>query len=200
MCFVYMLAQFLAGFCAGGLAWFLFRDSIYHFDPALTPALTGKAFYTLPQTWVSPASAFFNEFVGAAILVCIVFALGDDQNSPPGAGMNALILGLTNFLIVLALSYNTGPAISPARDFGPRLVALFAGYGTETFTTGWWAYGPWGGAFSGSIVGALLYDSMVFVGGESPINYRWPKPPEMKWKLGQKKNHIREKTWGKLDV
>lgn len=200
MCFVYMLAQFFAGFCAGGLAWLLFRDSILHFDPGLTPELTGKAFYTLPQTWVSPTSAFFNEFVGAAILVCIVFALGDDQNSPPGAGMNALILGLANFLIVITLSYNTGPAISPARDFGPRLVALFAGYGTQTFTTGWWAYGPWGGGFSGSIVGALLYDSMVFVGGESPVNYRWPKPPEIRWKIRDSKNRMKGKALEKLEV
>ncbi|KAF2018951.1 aquaporin-like protein [Aaosphaeria arxii CBS 175.79] len=196
MCFAYCLAQLFAGFCAGGLAWLLFRDSIYHFDPGLTQELTGKAIYTVPQTWVSTSTAFFNEFVSAALLICVVFALGDDQNSPPGAGMNALILGLINYLLVITMSYNTGPAISPARDFGPRLIALWAGYGTQTFTTGWWAYGPWGAALAGSIVGGLLYDSFVFVGGESPVNYRWLGPREvrqyMRGRRNLEKGHVKD--------
>jgi aquaglyceroporin related protein len=102
--------------------------------------------------------------------------------------MSALILGLVIYLLTITLGYNTGPAISPARDFGPRLVALWVGYGTQTFTNGWWIYGPWGAAFSGSIVGALLYDTFIFVGTESPVNYRWPKPGEVKWRAVRAKD------------
>lgn len=82
----YIAAQLLGGFCGGGLAYLVFHDSIHYTDPGLTSSITGKAFYTSRQPWVSPASGFFTEFVAAAILVCIVFALGDDQNSPPQAG------------------------------------------------------------------------------------------------------------------
>lgn len=64
-------------------------------------------------------------------------------------------------------------AMNPARDFGPRLVALWAGYGTDTFTTGWWIHGPWAGTLSGAGAGATLYDAFVFVGAESPVNYLW---------------------------
>jgi aquaglyceroporin related protein len=106
--------------------------------------------------------------------------------------MNALILGLVIYLLVITLGYNTGPAIGPARDFGPRLVALWAGYGTQTFTDGWWVYGPWAAAFSGSIVGGLLYDSLVFVGGESPVNYRWPGPSEIRWRAKQRATSAKE--------
>lgn len=33
----------------------------------------------------------------------------------------------------------------------------------------------WGGNLSGALVGCTLYDAIVFVGSESPINYRWSK-------------------------
>jgi aquaglyceroporin related protein len=87
MCIAYVVAQLLAGFCAGGLAYCLYHDSIVRYDPAHTPDVTGKAFYTMPQEWVSVSTAFFTEFVTAAIMICTIFALGDDQNAPPGAGM-----------------------------------------------------------------------------------------------------------------
>lgn len=35
-------------------------------------------------------------------------ALGDDTNAPPGAGMQAFILGILISVLVLALGYNTG--------------------------------------------------------------------------------------------
>jgi len=86
---------------------------------------------------ISASSAFWSEFVATALLVCIIFALGGDQNPPPGAGMNAFIIGLVVLLLGLTMSYNTGPCMNPARGTGTRLVALMAGYGTETFRN-WW--------------------------------------------------------------
>ena len=93
--------------------------------------------------------------------------------------MNDLILGLVIFLLENTLCYQTGLLMNPEQDFGPRLVALFEGYGTETFSAGWWAYGPFGECISGSIAGRTLYDALVFTGGESPVNYRWPHPGEV---------------------
>jgi aquaglyceroporin related protein len=86
LCFLYILMQLLAGLVAGGLTYFIYHDAIMNYDPALTPDISGKAFYTLPQPWTSVSTAFFTEFVSSAIMICVVFALGDDQNSPPGAG------------------------------------------------------------------------------------------------------------------
>lgn len=62
--------------------------------------------------------------------------------------MNALILGLVIYLLVITLGYNTALFIGPARNLGPQLVALWARYGTQNFTEGWRAYGPWGAALS----------------------------------------------------
>jgi aquaglyceroporin related protein len=188
LCGLYIIAQFLGGFCGGGLAYLIYHDAIHYADPGLTQELTGLAFYTAPQSFVSVSSAFFNEFIASAVLVCVVFALGDDQNSPPGPGMNALVLGLVAYLIMITLGYNTGPAVSPARDLGPRLIALAAGYGRQTFTTGWWAYGVVGGDFAGMLAGAFLYDSLVFVGGESPVNYHWT---DVKWRAVRGKERVK---------
>lgn len=35
-----------------------------------------------------------NEFIATMVLSTTVLALGDDQNAPPGAGMNAFIIGI----------------------------------------------------------------------------------------------------------
>lgn len=105
-----------------------------------------------------------------------VLSLGDDQNNPPGAGMHALILGLLVTTLKMTLGYNTGAALSPASDLGPRLVAYAAGYrGPYMWSTGFWAYGPWAGTLCGAVVGCTMYDAVVFVGSESPVNYRWSK-------------------------
>ncbi|KAK8036748.1 Glycerol uptake facilitator protein [Apiospora phragmitis] len=104
-----------------------------------------------------------------------VFALGDDQNSPPGMGMHAFILRMLQTTLKFSLGYNTGSALNPASDFGPRLVTWAVGYRTpKAFSNTWWIYGPWGGAMVGSITGCLIYDLVIFVGSESPVNYKMP--------------------------
>ncbi|KAF1936312.1 aquaporin-like protein, partial [Clathrospora elynae] len=183
MAIVYICMQLLAGLAAGAVAYALYRDAILSVDPGLTLDITGKALFPKGPSF-SIATGFFNDFVYMAIFVCVIFALGDDQNSPPGQGMTALIIGLTGFVTMVGLGYNTGLGISPARDLGPRLIALWVGY-EDAFAGGYWAYGSWGASISGALVGGLMYDICVFVGGESPVNYRWPKPGDVKWRAKQ---------------
>lgn len=168
----------------------LYRDAILNVDPRLTLDITGKALFPKGPSF-STIGGFFNDFVYMAIYVCIAFALGDDQNSPPGQGMTALIFGFTGFVTMIALGYNTGLGISPARDLGPRLIALWVGY-NEAFDNGYWAYGSWGASISGALVGGLMYDLCIFVGGESPVNYRWPQPGDIKWKVRETKKQVKD--------
>jgi aquaglyceroporin related protein len=191
MAIVYIAVQMLAGLCAGALAYGLYYDAIMAVDPGLTLDLTGKALFPKGPSF-STAGGFFNDFVYMAIWVCVAFALGDDQNSPPGQGMTALIFGLNGFLTMVALGYNTGLGISPARDLGPRLVGLWAGY-DSAFESGYWAYGPWGASIAGALFGGLIYDLFIFVGGESPVNYRWPQPGDIKWRAKKTKDEVKDK-------
>jgi aquaglyceroporin related protein len=192
MALIYIVCQMLAGLAAGGLAFAIYHDAIKAVDPGLTLDITGKALFPKGPAF-SVANGFFNDFVYMAIWVCVAFALGDDQNSPPGQGMTALIFGLNGFVTMVALGYNTGLGISPARDLGPRLVGLWAGY-DEAFETGYWAYGPWGASIAGALVGGLMYDLFIFVGGESPVNYRWPQPGDIKWRARKTKKEVEDRV------
>ncbi|KAK8869316.1 aquaporin-like protein [Apiospora arundinis] len=172
-CALYIVVQFAASMCAAGLAYAIYYDALHYVDPAME---TGwKSFFSYPQEWVSDTTAFCSQVVAGAVMMIAVFALGDDQNNPPGVGMHAFILGMLQTTLKFSLGYNTGSALNPASDFGPRLVAWAVGYRTpKAFSNTWWIYGPWGGAMVGSITGCLIYDLFIFVGSESPINYKMP--------------------------
>ncbi|KAI1818211.1 aquaporin-like protein [Poronia punctata] len=173
-CSIYILAQFCASMAAAGLAYGCFRDTIRHVDP--TKMDTAKTLFSSPPEYVSMGTACFNEVVGSAIMVVAVLALGDDQNNPPGAGMHAFILGLLVTTLKFTLGYNVGSALNPATDFGPRVISYAVGYrGPEVWSTGWWIYGPWLSTIGGSLLGAVIYDGFIFVGSESPVNYRIPE-------------------------
>ncbi|KAI0178904.1 aquaporin-like protein [Hypoxylon sp. FL1284] len=173
-CGLYIIVQFIASISAAALAYGIYYDAIHYVDPSMETSY--KNFFSYPQDWVSPGTAFGSQFVAAAVMMIAVLSLGDDQNNPPGAGMHAFILGLLQATLKFTLGYNTGSALNPASDFGPRLVALWVGYRTPLlFQNAWWVYGPWGAAIGGSLAGCIFYDSFVFVGSESPVNYRIPK-------------------------
>lgn len=180
----YTLAQLLAAFTAGGVAFGIYKDSILHFNngqllPDPDNGTGGGVLYTQPKAWLSPAAAFFNEFVAATLLGIGILALGDDTNTPPGAGMHAFIIGLFTTVLSMAFGYNTNNCLNPARDLGPRLIAQFAGYGSsEVWTSNywWWLWGPWAADLLGTVNGAFMYDFFCFMGPESPTNYpfdRW---------------------------
>lgn len=187
-CAVYVVIQILGAFAGAALAYAIYADAIAFVDPTMTETYT--SFFTVPQTWVSPTTAFFSEFLGGAVIMIAVLSLGDDQNNPPGAGMHAFILGLLVTVLKMTLGYNTGGALSPSSDLGPRMLAQAVGYKTDhLWSTGWWAYGPWAGVLTGAVVGCTLYDAIVFVGSESPVNYRWSHEKHIWRKL------LKRKAW-----
>lgn len=201
----YFLAQFVGAFVAALTAYGVFYQSIHHY--LLTNPSTGvvTSFVTSQrQAWIDPATAFFTECLGTVLMATTVLALGDDQNAPPGAGMNSLIVGLMVYVLSITFSYQTGAAFNPSRDFGPRLALLALGYGSKLFTNPYWFYGPWAGSVCGAMIGAFLYDFMIFTGGESPVNYPWERTQRsirksrMKWKkrlrIGRRRRGLSDKV------
>lgn len=168
--------QFLGAFIAPFVAYGVYYAAIQNY---LATNVDGDAdiigyFVTSPgHDFTGRATAFFNEFVGTVYLVITIMALGDDQNAPPGAGMNSFIVGLVITALTFAFSFNTGMALNPVRDFGPRLALLCLGYGGQLFTDPYWFFGPFAATLCGAFVGAGIYDFFIFTGGESPINYPW---------------------------
>ncbi|SCU92283.1 LADA_0F15588g1_1 [Lachancea dasiensis] len=172
---VYIFAQIVGAFFGGAMAYGYFWSSITKFEggPHIRTAASGGCLFTNPKPYVTWRNAFFDEFIGAAILVGCLMALLDDSNAPPTNGMTALIVGFLVAAIGMALGYQTSFTINPARDLGPRIFASMIGYGPHAFhlTHWWWTWGTWGGPIAGGITGALVYDVFIFTGCESPINY-----------------------------
>lgn len=172
----YVFAQLLGAFVAALVSYGIYRVDIHEYYTAADNELGSviNSFVTSQrEDWVDTATAFFTEFLGTAFLAIIILALGDDSNAPPGAGMNAFVIGLVIVVLSMAFNYNTGAALNPTRDLGPRLALLALGFSGKTLfaTNAYWFYGPWAATILGAIVGATCYDVLIFVGGESPINY-----------------------------
>ena len=188
----YMIAQFVAAFLAAFLAYGLYYGPINDYRMHTESEVDIiDVFITAPRySYVTGYAAFFVEFVGTAVIACTVLALGDDQNVPPGVGMNPLIIGLVGVGFAFSFTFQTGFAGNPTRDLAPRLVIFILGYGSELFTDPYWFYGPICGPIGGALFGTLVYDTLIFTGGESPVNYPWPRT---KRAYVEKKEHVRER-------
>ncbi|KAK3114512.1 hypothetical protein LTR53_007083, partial [Teratosphaeriaceae sp. CCFEE 6253] len=169
----YALAELLGALVGALLAYFIHRDNIMHFDGGLHPDITGIYFYTQPQPWVRPVTAFFTEFLCTAVLGCAIMAVGDSGNSPPGAGMHAFIIGLVVTTCTMVGGVTTSACMNPVRDLGPRFAAMAVGYPRTLFGAyhHWWIWGPWIATITGALAGGFLYDVFIFRGSESPVNF-----------------------------
>jgi len=89
-------------------------------------------------------------------------ALTDSNNSAPSKGFVPLLVGLAVLAIGLSFGVNAGYAINPARDLGPRLFTLAAGYGTATFTSfNSYFWIPIVGPHLGAFIGVFVYLALV---------------------------------------
>ena len=95
-----------------------------------------------------------------AVLLLGVRALTDRRNAAPGGYVEPLALGALVWAIGLSLGGLTGYAINPARDLGPRLFTLAAGFRNTGFDSdAWWV--PIVGPLVGGLLGALIYDALI---------------------------------------
>lgn len=75
--------------------------------------------------------AFGVEVLGTAILALVVFAVTDPRNSgAPAMNFAPVLIGLTVSALISILAPLTQACFNPARDFGPRLFAYVAGWGS----------------------------------------------------------------------
>ena len=117
---------------------------------------------------ISPAGAAFVEGLGTAILALVIFSLTDRRNAGLSTkNMTPLLIGFTVAALISLFAPLTQAGWNPARDFGPRLVAFFAGWGSVAIpgpSNGFWVYivGP----MIGAPVGAAVHEFLVRPGLE----------------------------------
>ncbi len=111
---------------------------------------------------VTPLQAFGVEAFGTAILALVVFALTDRRVERAGAHLTPALIGFTVASLISLFAPLTQAGWNPARDFGPRLVALALGWGSIAIPgpeSGFWIYIA--GPLVGAPLGALLYERVL---------------------------------------
>ena len=178
----YWVAQTLGAAAASIVLYGMFFEAIIEFErqhgllrggpgSELSAMVFGEyfpnpaVFGTDEQAWrvVGPVTAFTAELIGTAMLAFLVFAVTSPRNPgrPPSAAA-AVVIGVGVAAIISVVAPLTQAALNPARDFGPRAVSWFLGWGDIAIP------GPRGGFFivyilapiAGAIIGAGVYKAL----------------------------------------
>lgn len=171
----YILAQLLGAFVGAAAVYATYYPALKNYGDLCCSGApfvisdvcnTAGVWATYPQSFEGTWASLWDEAFGTAILMVGVFAIGDtDNRSQPqdrssigrAASVALLVIG-----IGVALGYNTGYAINPARDLGPRLFTAMAGWGSAVFTHSdgyWWV--PVIGPCIGGVAGSVVYESFA---------------------------------------
>jgi MIP family channel proteins len=163
----YSVAQVAGAFAASAVVFVVYHEALAAFDGGVRQVVgaqgTAGIWATYPQPFLSNVpGGFIDQVVGTALLVGVIFGITDPRNSPAPAGLAPVIVGLLVVLIGATFGFNSGYAINPARDFGPRLFTSVAGWGGDVFRAahGWW-WVPIVAPIVGGVIGGWVYDACV---------------------------------------
>jgi glycerol uptake facilitator protein len=142
----YWASQLLGGMTAGAMVFVLFHSSIAGYEVSngivrgspesvRTAMLFGEYFPNpaIPAPWfeVTLGTAMLVEGLGTFILVTMIFLLTEGCNvGRPSDGLAPLFIGGTVSVLIAITGPLTQTGINPARDFGPRIIAFVAGWGS----------------------------------------------------------------------
>ncbi|KAG6848277.1 hypothetical protein H0H93_001620 [Arthromyces matolae] len=170
----YILAQLLGALVGAAIVYANYFHAIDLFEGGrgIRTLKTAGLFGTFAADYTTNVSAFFSEFLGTALLVFVILAATDKHNAPAPAGLLPVALFITFIGIAAGLGIDTGFAINPARDLGPRLLTSMVGYGKAvyTFRHQYWIWCPIIAPFVGAQFGALFYDVFLYNGKDGRFN------------------------------
>ena len=180
----YVSAQMVGGVLAALLLYVLFGGTCAHFE-AVKGIVRGAPGSQLSGMWfgeyfpnpacygtdaeafrqVSILTAFLAEAVGTGFLHFFIMALTDGRNklAPQNSNMHPFFIGFTVAIVIAIIAPLTQAGLNPMRDFAPRIVAYFAGWGSIAIP------GPRGcdiwvyilAPLLGGPVGAAVYQCLV---------------------------------------
>ncbi|KPP68012.1 aquaporin-3-like [Scleropages formosus] len=163
---IFFLSQTLGGFLGSGIIFGMYYDALTDYSQGVFKVsgenATASIFATYPSKHLTLVNGFFDQMIGTAALIICILAIVDPYNNPIPRGLEAFTVGFVVLVIGLSMGFNSGYAVNPARDLGPRLFTAIAGWGTEVFTSdSYWFFVPVFAPFLGTVVGVLVYQLMV---------------------------------------
>ena len=172
----YVLAQLLGAFAGAALMFAVYYPKWITVDPAFEN--TQWVFSTFPAVegfW----PGFFDQVVGTALLLGLILAVVDKLNALPGSNLAPFIIGLIIVAIGISFGGMNGYAINPARDIGPRLFSVLAGFKNTGLTDGTMHWlPPLLGPLVGGVLGAMAYD--FFIGRTLVQAHKLSQDPEQR--------------------
>jgi glycerol uptake facilitator protein len=167
----YIIAQVAGAFCAAALVYGLYYNLFIDFEQTHNMVRGSVAsldlagiFSTYPNPHISVLQAFLVEVVITAVLMSLILALTDDGNGVPRGALAPRLIGLLIAVIGASMGPLTGFALNPARDFGPKVFAYFAGWGKVAFTGARdipYFLVPIFGPLIGACLGAVGYKALI---------------------------------------
>ena len=155
----YIVAQMIGFFIGAAIVFAVYYGKWIEVDPAFEN--TAGVFATFPAV-PGFLYGFIDQVVGTFLLMFLILASGDANNTPAGANLGPIIVGLIIVVIGTSFGYMHGYAINPARDLGPRLFSVVAGFKNNGLTDGSniWIV-PVVGPIVGGVLGAIIYDITI---------------------------------------
>ncbi len=152
----YSIAQTAGAFTAAALVFWEYRPAFAKADPGLNH--TASVFTTFPAFPATPWPGLLDQVMGTALLLLLIFAISDPRNQPVGE-LGPLLVGLVVVAIGMSFGGMHGYAINPARDFGPRLLTVLAGFRNNGLTDGSFVFWvPIVGPLAGGLLGGWVYE------------------------------------------
>lgn len=152
----YSLAQTAGAFTGAALVFYNYHAAFLKADPLLEK--TAGVFSTFPAFPGSLWVGFWDQVLGTALLLLLIFAIVDEHNIP-STDLWPVLVGLIVVGIGISFGALHGYAINPARDFGPRCLTALVGFRNNGLTDGsgvFWI--PIAGPLLGGVLGAGVYE------------------------------------------
>ncbi|WP_413283526.1 MIP/aquaporin family protein [Vibrio sp. MA40-2] len=137
----YIVAQTAGAFFGVAVCYFIYADLFVLYEQTHSmirgsedSLYLASIFSTYNNPGISIWRAAAVEVIITATLMGLILALTDDGNGVPKGPLAPLLIGVLVAVIGAATGPLTGFAMNPARDFGPKLFAFFAGWGEISFT------------------------------------------------------------------
>ncbi|CBY37891.1 unnamed protein product [Oikopleura dioica] len=154
-----ILSQCIGAFIAAALVYWVYID----IEVSLN---NSSIFATYPRAGITTGQAMVSSIVGTAFMILSIN--GVVQSKPPHKPDLSLLPIYTGIAVTtygIAFSLNTGYAINPARDIGPRLFIFLVGFpdsfkrGNDVISWYWWI--PIISPLIGAILANFIFDNCI---------------------------------------
>ena len=133
-----IFSQCIGAFIAAALVYWVYIDIEISLN-------NSSIFATYPRSGVTTGQAMISSIVGTAFMILSINGVAQSKPShKPDLSLLPIYTGIAVMTYGICFSLNTGYAINPARDIGPRFFIFLVGFpdsfsrGNDVISWYWW--------------------------------------------------------------